>query len=62
MRAPTHSLLIDTVTASPGFVHLRPAFFQVLSFAPESAMRELNPLYNQIKDLKGRDESLRGYL
>jgi len=31
-------------------------------FAPESHMRELNPLYNQIKDLKGREESLRGYL
>ncbi|NJD05650.1 MAG: peptide chain release factor 2, partial [Methylococcaceae bacterium] len=25
-------------------------------------MRELNPLYNQIKDLKARSESLRGYL
>ena len=27
-----------------------------------TAMRELNPLYNQIKDLKSRDEALRGYL
>jgi len=25
-------------------------------------MRELNPLYNQIKDLKSRQEALRGYL
>ncbi|CAI8774307.1 protein of unknown function [Methylococcus capsulatus] len=25
-------------------------------------MRELNPLYNQIKDLKSRQDALRGYL
>jgi hypothetical protein len=25
-------------------------------------MRELNPLYNQIKDLRSREEALRGYL
>lgn len=34
----------------------------ITRFAAEPVMRELNPLYNQIKDLKGRDASLRGYL
>jgi len=28
----------------------------------QKAMRELNPLFNQIKDLKARHEGLRGYL
>ncbi|QSA99207.1 hypothetical protein [Methylococcus sp. EFPC2] len=28
----------------------------------QTAMRELNPLYNLIKDLRARQEGLRGYL
>jgi hypothetical protein len=34
------------------------AFYQT----NQKAMRELNPLYNQIKDLKARLAGLRGYL
>lgn len=44
---------------------IRPAplsLYNSRSLHRDLPMRELNPLYNQIKDLKGRDESLRGYL
>jgi hypothetical protein len=46
-----------------GFLMCRSSVpFQPFFQAKQTAMRELNPLYNQIKDLKGRHEGLRGYL
>jgi hypothetical protein len=46
-----------------GFPGSRSAVLFVIFYqANQKAMRELNPLYNQIKDLKARLGGLRGYL
>jgi hypothetical protein len=60
--------LPDSATAfqgylTPAWVFARPPnSCKIAGFPSVPAMRELNPLYQQTKDLKSRIDALRGYL